>query len=79
MLGKLGQSVKKISLWIFLVMSQPVGRKRTVQPAPFLGVRWHERRTGGHLTVSRLLDVCCELRKQRNCNKDWSRPSDQGF
>jgi hypothetical protein len=27
----------------------------------------------------RLLDVCCELRKQRNCNKDGSRPSDQGF
>jgi len=38
-----------------------------------------ERRTGGHLTVSRLLDVCCELRKQRNCNNDGSRPSDQGF
>jgi len=29
MISELGQSVKKISLWIFLVMSQPVGRTRT--------------------------------------------------
>jgi hypothetical protein len=33
----------------------------------------------GYLLTGHLLDVCCELRKQRNCNKDGSRPSDQGF
>jgi hypothetical protein len=33
----------------------------------------------GLIAHGRLLDVCCELRKQRNCNKDGSRPSDQVF
>jgi len=31
MINDLGQSVKKISLWIFLVMSQLAGKARTVR------------------------------------------------
>ena len=30
-------------------------------------------------SISHLLDVCCELRKQRNCSKDGSWPSGWDF
>jgi len=55
----------------------------------FIGIQWYETCPNefvqaGVLPISfywlgSLLDVCCELRKQRNCNNDGSRPSGQDF